>query len=78
MFDVKINTLEGSIRLTPDGLDIRRGAVHVFLTPPEYAWLPVHHRRGKEMTVTGAGGEITLLPHIADAVVILIDGLSRK
>jgi len=75
MFDVRINTPEGSIRLNLDGLVLRQGDTYVYLAPQEYVWLPVHHERGQDLTVTSAGGEITLMPHIADAIVSLISNI---
>ena len=78
MFDVKINTPGESIRLNPDGLLLRQGDTYVHLTFQEYAWLPVYHERGQELTITSESGETTLMPHIADALVSLISNIRRK
>ena len=72
MFDVKINTLDGSIRLNLDGLVLRQGTIYVFLTKQEYMWLPVYHKRGEDLTIESEGGKVTLMPHVADAIVSLI------
>ena len=75
MFSVRINTPDGSIRLNPDGLMLRQGDTYVHLTRQEYMWLPVHHERGRDLTITSEGGEITLMPHIADAIVSFISNI---
>ena len=75
MFDVKIKTRDGSIRLNLDGLMMRQGDTYVHLTPREYVWLPVYHERGQDLTITSEGGEITLMPHIADAIVSFISNI---
>lgn len=75
MFDVRINTPDGSIRLNLDGLMIRQDDVYVNLTRQEYMWLPVHHELGQELTITSEGGEVTLMPHVADAIVSLISNI---
>ena len=77
MFDVRIDTPEGSIRLNFDGLILRQGTTYVFLTKQEYTWLPVYHERGEDLTITSEGGKVTLMPHIADAIVSLIRNISR-
>ena len=78
MFDVKINTPEGSIRLNSDGLVLRQGTTYVFLTRQECMWLPVYHQRGSDITITSEGGEITLMPHVADAIVSLISNVDYR
>jgi len=75
MFDVKIKTPKGFIRLNLDGLVLRQGDTYVHLTPQEYAWLPVHHERGQDLTITSEGGEVTLMSNIADAIVSLISNI---
>lgn len=75
MFDVKINTPGESIRLNADGLVLRQGDTYVYLTPQEYVWLPVHHERGQELTITSEGGMVTILPLVADALVSLIKNI---
>ena len=75
MFDVRIKTLQGSLRLNPDGLVLRHGDIYVFLTCQEYMWLPEHHVYGTDMTITGEGGAITLMPHVADAIASLISNI---
>ena len=75
MFNVKINTPTGSIHLSPDGLVFRQGDTYVYLTYQEYKWLPVHHKRGQELTVTSEGGTVTIFPHVADALVSLISNI---
>ena len=72
MFDIRIQSPGESIRLTPDGLVLRQGDTYVFLTRLEYMWLPVCHKRGEDLTIESEGGRITLMPHVADAIVSLI------
>jgi len=72
MFDAKIKTPKGFIRLNLDGLVLRRGDTYVHLTPQEYAWLPVYHKRGQDLTIASESGEVTFMPNIADAIVSLI------
>lgn len=75
MFDVRIKTPKESIRLNLDGLVLKQGDTYVFLTPEEYMWLPTHHKRGEEITIESEGGRITLMPHVADAIVSLISNI---
>ena len=78
MFDVKIKTRDESIRLNLDGLVLRQGDTYVSLSRQEYMWLPVHHERGQDLTITSESGKVTLMPHVADAIVSLISNISRK
>ena len=75
MFNIRITTPNESIRLSPDGLMFRQKNVYVYLTYQEYMWLPVHHQRGQELTVTSEGGTVTILPHVVDALVSLINNI---
>ena len=78
MFDIRMKTLKDSIRLNSDGLVLRQGTTYVFLTRQEYMWLPVYHQRGTDMTIISEGGKITLMPHVADAIVSLISNVDYR
>lgn len=78
MFNVRIETPDESIRLNPDGLVLRQGDTYVHLTPREYAWLPVYHEWGQDLTITSESGKVTLMPNIVDAIVSLILNIPRK
>ena len=73
MFNIRITAPNESIHLSPDGLVFRQGDTYVYLTYQEYMWLPIYHQRGQELTVTSEGGTVTILPHVADALVSLIE-----
>jgi len=77
MFNVRISTSEGCIRLDSVGLAIRQGDTYVYLTAQEYVWLLEHYVFEEELTITSEGGTVTLLPFVAGALTCLIAGIQR-
>lgn len=77
LFRVRIDTLEGEIRLDSTGLVVREGDTSVYLTAQEYIWLLEHYVFGEELTITSEDGTVTLPPFIAGALTYLIAGIQR-